>query len=108
MICPSARTSPWNRKWAARSTGALVMREPTMKPTPASSRAARLAADSMPASATTTRCSIPAERTNSRTTGTMVVVSALSPSQQPIRRGKPPRSTSRPTMICGSTLRSLE
>lgn len=41
------------------------------------------------------------------TTGMIVVVSALFPSQQPTWR-KPWRSTSRPTMIWGSTLRSLE
>ena len=42
------------------------------------------------------------------TTGMMMVLSALLPSQHPILRGKPWRSTSRPTMIWGSTLRSLE
>ena len=42
------------------------------------------------------------------TTGMIVVVSALLPSQQPIWRGKPARSTSRPTMTRGSTRRSLE
>ena len=40
--------------------------------------------------------------------GTIVCVSALLPSQHPISNGKPCRSTSRPTMICGSTRRSLE
>ena len=40
-------------------TGALVTREPTMNPSPASSRSSRLAAGSMPASATTTMASIP-------------------------------------------------
>ena len=42
------------------------------------------------------------------TMGMIVVVSALFPSQQPTWRGKPWRSTSRPTMTWGSTLRSLE
>ena len=42
------------------------------------------------------------------TTGMIVVVSALLPSQQPIWRGRLARSTSRPTMTWGSTRRSLE
>ena len=42
------------------------------------------------------------------TMGMIVVVSALFPSQYPTWRGKPARSTSSPTMIWGSTLRSLE
>ena len=41
------------------------------------------------------------------TIGMIVVVSALLPSQQPTWRGKPARSTSRPTMIWESTLLSL-
>jgi len=42
------------------------------------------------------------------TTGMIVVDSALFPSQQPILRGRPVRSTSRPTTIWGSILLSLE
>ena len=42
------------------------------------------------------------------TMGMIVVVSALFPSQQPTWRGKPWRSTSRPTMTWGSTRLSLE
>ena len=88
--------------------GALVILEPTMKPRPTWSRDCRLAAESMPASATITRCSMPAAALKSSMMGISVAVSALSPSQQPIRRGKPARSTSRPMMIWGSTRRSLE
>ena len=40
--------------------------------------------------------------------GTRVVVSAVLPSKQPIAKGNPVRSTSRPTTICGSMRRSLE
>ena len=62
----------------------------------------------MPASATMTRSSMPWAAWKASTMGMIVVVSALFPSQQPILRGKPARSTSRPTMTWGSTLRSLE
>ena len=108
MTWPSVKASPCQWKWASRSPGARVVREPTMKPTPASSSAFRLAAESMPASATTTRGSTLAAWRNCSTTPTIVVVSARLPSQQPILRGKPDRSTSSPTMIWGSTLLSLE
>ena len=40
--------------------------------------------------------------------GTIVDVSALLPSKQPISSGNPLRSTSSPTTIWGSTRRSLE
>ena len=63
------------------------MREPTMKPTPASSRAFRLAAKSMPASVTTTRGSTLAAWWRCSTTPTIVVVSVQLLSQQPILRG---------------------
>jgi hypothetical protein len=63
MTCPSVNASPCQRKCDSRSTGALVTREPTMNPSPASSRSSRLAADSIPASATTTMASIPWPRT---------------------------------------------
>lgn len=54
MTCPSVNASPCQRKWEARSMGALVTREPTMNLKPASSSSVRLDADSIPASATTT------------------------------------------------------
>jgi len=59
MICPSLNASPCQRKWEARSMGALVVREPTMNPRSASYSAVRLAADNMPASATTTMPAMP-------------------------------------------------
>ena len=49
MTWPSVKASPCQWKCASRSSGARVVREPTMKPTPASFRAFRLAVDSMPA-----------------------------------------------------------
>ena len=104
---PSVKASPLQRKCASRSPGARVVREPTMKPTPALSRAFRLAAESMPASATMMRSSMPWAAWKASTMGMIVVVSARLPSQQPILRGKPARSTSSPTMIWGSTLLSL-
>jgi hypothetical protein len=41
MICPSVKTSPFQWKCEARSIGAFTLREPTMNPSPASSRADR-------------------------------------------------------------------
>ena len=49
MTCPSVKVSPSQRKWASRSPGARVVRAPTMNRNLASSNAARLAAESMPA-----------------------------------------------------------
>ena len=49
MTCPSAGASPCQWKWASRSPGARVVRAPTMNRSLASSRAVRLAAESMPA-----------------------------------------------------------
>ena len=79
-----------------------------MNRNPASSSSFRLLADSIPASATTTMPSMLCRAWNCRMIGIIVVVSALLPSQQPISNGNPPRSTSSPTTICGSTRRSLE
>ena len=84
MTCPSANASPCQRKCDSRSTEALVTRELTMNPSPASSRSSRFAAESMPASATTTMASVPCRPWNWRITGRMVCFSALSPSKQPI------------------------
>ena len=75
---------------------------------PASSRAFRLAAESMPASATMTKSASWCRSRKASMIGISVVVSALLPSKQPISSGKPCRSTSSPTTICGSTRRSLE
>ena len=49
MTCPSVKASPAQWKWASRLPGARVVRAPTMNRSLASSRAARLAAESMPA-----------------------------------------------------------
>ena len=49
MTCPSAGASPSQWKCASRSPGARVVRAPTMNRSLASSRAVRLAAESMPA-----------------------------------------------------------
>ena len=46
---PLVKASPCQWKCASRSSGARVVREPTMKPTLASFRVFRLAVDSMPA-----------------------------------------------------------
>ena len=108
MTCPSVNASPCQRKWEARSTGALVTREPTMNRRPASSNSRRLPADSIPASATITMSTSECRSWNCFTIGMIVAASALLPSQQPISSGNPARSTSNPTTTCGSTRRSLE
>jgi hypothetical protein len=108
MTCPSVNASPCQPKWEARSIGALVTFEPTMNRSCASSKAVRFAADSIPASATTTMSATPWRAWKSLMTGTIVVVSAVLPSKQPISNGNPDRSTSSPTTTCGSTRRSLE
>ena len=88
--------------------GALLVYDPTTRPVPAASRALRSEADnSMPASATITRGSVPAASWSSSIMGSRVVVSALLPSRQPTRSGKLARSTSRPTMTWGPARRSL-
>jgi hypothetical protein len=58
------------------------------EPRPASSRSARFAAGSMPASATTTMASSPCRAWNCLMTGKIVSFSAWFPSKQPISRGK--------------------
>ena len=110
MICPSVKTSPFQWKCEARSIGAFTLRDPTMNPNPASSSAVRFDAESMPASAATTiGVSVRSWRSAKAVMiGTRVVVSAVLPSKQPISKGNPVRSTSRPTTICGSMRRSLE
>ena len=75
---------------------------------PASSRAFRFDADSIPASAITTRSRMPWRVLNPSITGTIVVVSALFPSNRAISSGNPSAVTSRPTVICGSTRRCFD
>src|SRR5665647_730002 len=78
-----------------------------MKENPASSRALRFAAESIPASATTTRSVTSCRLPNALSTGISVVASALYPSNRCISRGNPPGSTRSPTCTCGSTRCSL-
>ena len=70
--------------------GGLVVREPTMNDDPNASRALRFDVESMPASAATT-IEAPFKPWRSMklvTVGTMVVVSAVLHSSQPISRGE--------------------
>ena len=108
MTWPSTGASPCQWKCASRSPGARVVREPTMKPTPASSSALRLAAESTPA---------PGDYDQGLDLGGLAELfndtdnrGGLSPVALPATnsQGKPTRSTSSPTMIWGSTLLSLE
>jgi hypothetical protein len=79
-----------------------------MNRNPAASSSARLPAESIPASATTTMSATACLAWNWLMIGRIVVVSALFPSKQPTSSGNPARSTSSPTTTCGSTRRSLE
>ena len=79
MTCPSVNASPCQRKWEARSIGALVRRDPTMNRRWASSSSRRFDAESMPASATTAMSASWWRRANCATIGMMVFVSALLP-----------------------------
>ena len=84
------------------------MRLPRMNDSPAASIWFRFASDTIPASATTvTSGSWWAAMTPSMT-GIMVVVSALLPSNAETISGNPAASVSSPTVICGSSRRSLE
>jgi hypothetical protein len=87
ISCPALNASPCQRKCEARSFGAFVIREPTMNRRFASSSSRRLPAESMPASATTTMSAKPWRAWNCLMIGTMVAVSALLPSKQPISSG---------------------
>src|SRR5450759_1416985 len=78
-----------------------------MNENPASSRAFRFPADSIPASATTTMSVTPCRSANALSTGMRVLVSALLPSNRCASNGNPPGSTSSPTWTCGSTRCSL-
>lgn len=78
-----------------------------MKENPASSIAFRLPADSIPASATTTIPVTPWRSWKACSTGRMVVVSAVLPSNRWTSSGNPDGSTSSPTWTWGSTQCSL-
>ncbi len=106
--CPSAKWLPLVLKCSARSYGVFAALEPTMKENPASSSASRLAADSIPASATTTMSLTSWASWNALSTGMRVLVSALLPSNRCTANGNPPGSHSSPTVTWGSTRRSLD
>src|SRR5665647_1859192 len=72
-----------------------------MKENPASSRAFRLPAESIPASATTTKSVTSCRCANALSTGMRVLVSALLPSKRWISRGNPWGSTRSPTWTWG-------
>lgn len=84
------------------------MRAPTMNLNPASSRSFRLASDIMPASATTVTCGSPCAAANASMTGTMVLVSPVLPLKAWTCSGNPRTSLNNPTVIWGSSRRSLE
>ena len=79
-----------------------------MNRNPASSRSRRFAGREHAGVGDDDHVGDPVAGWNAFTIGTMVRVSALLPSKQPISKGNPRRSTSSPTTICGSTRRSLE
>jgi hypothetical protein len=62
----------------------------------------------MPASATTVTSARAWAAINDRSTGSIVVVSALLPSNGVTINGKPAASVSSPMVICGSSRRSWE
>ena len=84
------------------------MRVPRMKESPASSIACWLASEIIPASATTVTSVSWWAAMNAVMTGSIVLVSALLPSNASTISGNPAASVSRPTVICGSRRRSLE
>ena len=84
------------------------MGAPTMNRSFASSRAARLASDIIPASATTVTSGNPWGAMNARSTGRIVRVSAVLPSKACTCSGNPRASANNPTVICGSSRRSFE
>jgi hypothetical protein len=81
---------------------------PRMNDRPAASMSFWFASDTMPASATTVTSAKPCAAMNSLITGSMVLVSALFPSNADTISGNPPASVSSPTVICGSSRRSFE
>jgi hypothetical protein len=78
-----------------------------MNPNPASSSAFRFAAESIPASATTTMSCAPWRCANALSTGIRVVVSALLPSNRCTSSGNPAGSTKSPAWTCGPARCSL-
>ena len=81
---------------------------PRMNDSPAASMAFWLASEIMPASATTVTSGSRWAAMNFSMTGSMVLVSALLPSNAETMRGNPSWPVSRPMVICGSSRRSLE
>jgi hypothetical protein len=79
-----------------------------MNPNPAASISRLLLSDSIPASATTVMSTSRCASMNAVNVGTIVAVSALFPSNASTANGNPEESVSRPMVICGSSLRSLE
>jgi hypothetical protein len=79
-----------------------------MNDSPASSSARLFASETIPASATTVTSGRPCASRKAFRTGTMVVVSARLPSNACTISGNPEASVSSPTVICGSSRRSLE
>lgn len=84
------------------------MRAPRMSDNPAASIACWLAAEIMPASATTVTSLSWWAFMNARIVGSIVVVSAVLPSNALTINGNPVASVSRPTVICGASRRSLD
>jgi hypothetical protein len=79
------------------------VRAPTMNDNPAASIARWLAAEIMPASATIVTSVRRRAVMNAPITGSIVLVSALSPSNAWTISGNPAASVSRPIVICGSS-----
>ena len=79
-----------------------------MNDNPASSIAFWLASETMPASATTVTSASRWAAMNEVMVGSIVLVSALLPSNASTINGNPAASVSRPMVICGSSRRSLE
>jgi len=79
-----------------------------MNDRPSASIAFWFASEIMPASATTVTSGSWWAAMNALTTGSMVLVSALLPSNALTMSGNPSCPVSRPIVICGSSRRSLE
>ena len=85
------------------------MRAPRMNDSPAASIAFWLASETIPASATTvTSVQLVGGHERAGSSGSIVVVSALLPSNASTISGNPAASVSSPMVICGSSRRSLE
>jgi len=84
------------------------MRMPRMNDRPAASIAFWLASEIIPASATTVTPGNRWAAMNFSMTGSIVLVSALLPSNAETMSGKPSWPVRRPMVICGSSRRSLE